>query len=88
MQHLKSELKETRNYKNLPDAYVPYPLNFASKHGLTHKQTLLYAIIAQFSKLEYKAYTGSLQTLQVILNLSRSGLLSALKVIVERGFVK
>lgn len=84
----KTELKETRNFKNLADAYVPYPLNFASKHNLTHKQTLLYAIIAQFSKLEYKAYTGSIQTLQVILNLSRSGVLNALKVVVERGFVK
>ena len=88
MKHLKSELKESRNFKNLAKVYVPYPINFASKHNLTHKQALLYAIIAQFSKLEYKAYTGSLQTLQVILNLSKSGLLTALKVIVERGFVK
>lgn len=87
MKNLKSELIETRNYKNLKDAYVPYPLKFAKRNGLNVTQTLLYAIIAQFSKFEHGAYTGSLQTLQVMLNISRYALQKNLKAVIERGFI-
>ena len=87
MRDSKTELIETRNYKNLKDAYVPYPLKFAKRNGLNVTQTLLYAIIAQFSKFEHGAYTGSLQTLQVMLNISKFALQENLKTVIERGFV-
>ena len=87
MRRTKSELKETRNFRNMPDVYVPYPLKFALKHDLTAIQTLLFSIIRQYSKLEHKAYTGSIQTLQVTLNVARVTVESALKEIVQRGFV-
>lgn len=88
MKRIKAELKNTRNFRNMPDVYVPYPLMFALKHDLTAVQTLLYAIIRQYSKLKYKAYTGSIQTLQVTLNVSRSTTERALNEIVAKGVVK
>ena len=71
MRKIKAELTNTRNFRNMPDVYVPYPLKFALKHDLTCTQTLLFSIIRQYSKLEHEAYTGSIQTLQVMLNISR-----------------
>ncbi len=87
MKRIKSELKETRNFRNMPDVFVPYPLNFALKHDLSATQTLVYSIIRQYSKLEHKAYTGSIQTLQVMINGSKSAILNALKVLSDKGFI-
>lgn len=87
MKKLKSELSETRNFRNLSGEYVPYPLGFSLKHNLSHTQTLLYAIISHYSKLEYKAYTGSIRTLQVMLNLSRSAVMVNLKTLIDNGLI-
>lgn len=83
----KTELNQTRNFKNLSGEYVPYLLGFSLKHNLSHTQSLLYAIISHYSTLEYKAFTGSLRTLQVMLNLSRSAVTVNLKVLIERKFI-
>ena len=87
MKYNKEQLKETRNYKNMPDVYVPYPLKFALKHDLSTVQALLYSIIRQYSKLEHKAFTGSIQTLQVTLNVSRRTVERELSIIIKRGFI-
>ncbi|MBR3803925.1 MAG: hypothetical protein IKJ14_01070 [Clostridia bacterium] len=87
MKYLKSELNETRNFKNLLVEYVPYPLGFSLKHNLSHTQTLLYAIISHYSKFEYGAFTGSIRTLQVMLNASRSAVETNLKVLIDRKFI-
>lgn len=87
MKYNKAELKETRNFRNMPDVYVPYPLKFALKHDLTCTQTLLYSIIRQYSKLEHKAFTGSIQTLQVTINTSRRTVERELNCIIKRGFI-
>ena len=87
MRRIKAELSNTRNFKNMPNVYVPYPLKFALKHDLTPVQTLLYAIIRQYSKLAHKAYTGSVQTLQVMLNVARGTIESALKELVTRKLI-
>ena len=87
MKRIKAELPNNRNFRNMPDVFVPYPLKFALKHDLSATQTLLYAIIKQYSKLEHKAYTGSIQTLQVMLNGSKSAILNALKTLCDKGYV-
>lgn len=87
MKYNKGELKETRNFRNLPKAYVPYYVEFAKKYNLTCTQTLLYGIIWQYSKLEHKAYTGSIQTLQVALNVARATVKKDLKTLISGGFV-
>ncbi len=87
MKYLKSELNETRNFKNLLVDYVPYPLGFSLKHNLSHTQTLLYAIISHYSKFKYEAFTGSIRTLQVMLNASRSAVETNLKALIERKFI-
>ena len=87
MKRTKSELKETRNFRNMARAYVPYYVEFAKKHDLTCTQTLLYGIIWQYSKLEHKAYTGSIQTLQVALNVARATVKKDLKTLVDGGFI-
>lgn len=88
MKRIKEELKNTRNFKNMPNVYVPYPLKFALKHDLTFTQTLLFAIIRQYSKLEHKAYTGSIQTLQVTLNVARRTVERELTSLINKKFIE
>lgn len=87
MKDNKTELIKTKNYNNLKDAYVPYPLKFAKRNGLNVTQTLIYSIIKQFSKFEHSAYTGSLQTLQVMLNISKKSLRDNFKSLIERKLI-
>ena len=85
----KTELKDTRQYNNVrkKPRFVNIPFDWCTRFDLSPTEILVYATVANFSRLKYNAYTGSVQGLQAYWNISRATALRTLEKLLKRGFI-
>ena len=85
----KSDLKDTRQFQNVrkKPRFVNIPYDWCTRFGLSPTEILVYATVANFSRLKNNAYTGSVQGLQAYWNISRATALRTLEKLLKRGFI-